>query len=446
MNPWLANNVYYLLQDLRGEPVREAMEDVRRSEFISRDELLALQAKRQLEQLRFVIQNVPWYETAYAPFAARIKKARSYEDVAEIMELLPVLEKETVTGNFEQFQARGASSFKTHPDKTSGSSGSPLMFPCDQTAWAYRHALQFRYQEAFQARVGDPYALFFGLHWNRRARMQTWFRDMIFNRVRVSAFEIATNKLELHLRSIRKHRPVYFMGYPSAIYGFCFLIQDRGWDLRDLGLKANIFTAEPLYSYQRKLITEITGAPCGDFYGSAEGGLNAFECPHGSLHLTPEATWLQLRDGGAQQGDALVTDMMLRAFPLIRYAIGDQVVLKPGDCSCGRPHPMLESIQGRCGEPIALPNGRRINGHLPSYIFKPLAGLNVIRRYRFVQKPDNQLDLFLVVGDSFRDEHRRAVEQEMSKAFGDDFTVPIHLVPALPHLPNAKHRDYVRVS
>jgi phenylacetate-CoA ligase len=446
MNPRLANNVYFLLQGLRGEPVRAAIEDVRRTEFISREQLLALQAKRQLEQLRFAIQNVPWYRASYAPFATMIERASSYQDVAEIMELLPVLEKETVTSAFEQFRARGISNLKTHPDKTSGSSGSPLMFPCDQTAWAYRHALQFRYQEAFHANIGDPYALFFGLHWNRRFRAQVKVRDMIFNRVRVSAFEITASKLASHLDTVRKHRPVYFMGYPSAVYEFCFLLRDRGWDLKDLGLRVNILTAEPLHPYQRELITEVTGAPCADFYGSAEGGLNAFECPHRSLHLTPEATWLQLRDRSATQGDAVVTDMMLRAFPLIRYAIGDRVILKPGNCSCGRPHPMIESIQGRCGEPIALPNGRRINGNLPSYIFKPLAGLNVIRRYRFVQKTDNQLDLFLVVGDSFREEHRRAVEREMARAFGHDLDVPIHLVPALPHLANAKHRDYVRVS
>jgi hypothetical protein len=70
--------------------------------------------------------------------------------------------------------------------------------------------------------------------------------------------------------------------------------------------------------------------------------------------------------------------------------------------------------------------------------------LNVIRRYRFVQRSAKELDLYVVVGDSFRDEHRRMLEREMSRAFGDDLTIPIHMVPGLPHLANAKHRDYVR--
>jgi len=444
MNSWLARTTYFALQSMRGEPVSRALEELRRTEFVSREELLSIQAKRQLTQLRFVLRYVPWYQRAYAPFAKWIQKAQSHADVAEIMEMLPVLEKDTIAACFDQLKASGVSGLKTYPDKTSGSSGTPLMFECDQRAWAYRHALHFRQTAAFGVKVGDPYALFFGLHWNKRRRFETRLRDIVFNRARVSAFEIEPRYLDKHLANIRKHRPVYFMGYPSAIYDFCFMLQDRGLDLKDLRLKAVCLTAEPLHPYQRELITEVTGSRCINEYGSAEGGLSAFGCPEGSLHLSSEATWLQVRDSTSGEGDALVTDMMLRAFPLIRYAIGDRVILKEGVCPCGRPHPMLQSVEGRSGKTILLPNGRRVNANLPSYIFKPLASLNVIQRYRFVQSSDQQLDLYLVVGSSFREEHRKLVEREMRTALGEDLSIPIRVVPQLPHLPNAKHRDYVR--
>jgi hypothetical protein len=32
----------------------------------------------------------------------------------------------------------------------------------------------------------------------------------------------------------------------------------------------------------------------------------------------------------------------------------------------------------------------------------------------------------------------------MRTALGEDLSIPIRVVPQLPHLPNAKHRDYVR--
>jgi len=93
-------------------------------------------------------------------------------------------------------------------------------------------------------------------------------------------------------------------------------------------------------------------------YGSAEGGTTAFECLAGSLHVASEAVWVETKSC-----NTFVTDMMLRAFPLIRYSIGDEVLAENEPCSCGRPHPVLRSVEGRSGEPILLPNGRRINAN-----------------------------------------------------------------------------------
>jgi hypothetical protein len=106
---------------------------------------------------------------------------------------------------------------------------------------------------------------------------------------------------------------------------------------------------------------------------------------------------------------------------------------------------MLESIEGRSGEPITLPNGRCINSHLPGYIFKPLAPLGVVRRYRFVGSPAG-LELFMVVSSTFQEPHLKMVEQECLKALGPGLNLRIRLVDSMPVLPNAKHRDFVRVS
>jgi phenylacetate-CoA ligase len=269
-----------------------------------------------------------------------------------------------------------------------------------------------------------------------------------FNRVRISAYDIGPSALEAHLRSILSFKPSYFLGYPSALYDFCVLLRDRGIDLRSLKLKAVFLTAEPLRPFQRTLIEEVTGARSVNTYGSAEGGFCAFECPAGALHIAAEAVWLSLRGNGADAplaGEAILTDLMLRTFPIIRYALGDEVVLRAGKCSCGRAHPMLESIEGRSGEPITLPNGRCINSNLPSYIFKPLAPLGVVRRYRFVGSTDG-LELFMVVSSTFQQSHLKIVEQECIKALGPGLNLRIRLVDSLPTLPNAKHCDFVRVN
>jgi len=359
------------------------------------------------------------------------------------MSQLPILGKKQVIEKKADLFADNLTDLATYPNKTSGSSGTPLTFPCDQRAWAYRHGLIYRNMEAFGVRIGEPYALFFGLHWNRRTQLQIRLRDWVFNRTRISAYEISPENLDTHLTQILAKRPTHFVGYPSAIYDFCSMLFDRGLDqLTKLGLKAVFTTAEPLREYQRKLIEEVTKSRCVNQYGAAEGGLIATECPHGGLHVNIEVIWLQVDQPEKKSGEVLVTDMMLRAFPMIRYQLGDEITLRSEQCTCGRAHPMLDSVEGRSGDFIVLPNGKRINPNLPSYIFKPLGSLGVIRRYRFVQQSDT-LTLFLTVNNNFSETHLEIIKRETLKAFGANIPLSIEIVEEMPHLPNAKHRDYI---
>lgn len=440
MHKDIARSLYFSIQRFRGEPVVTALADVRKTEFVSVDELKHLQAKRQQAQLSFVVELVPFYRRAYRPLITSIQQAHDWNDINKIMQELPTVSKDYVRENREEFLAQNNESLKTYPSKTSGSSGTPLTFPCDQKAWAYRHALIFRNMEAFGVSIGEPYLYIFGLHWDKQSIRKTKIRDFILNRKRISAYEINQKSLCNHVRTIRNSKATHIIGYPAAIYELCLLLQQQGSDvLRHLNLKAVFLTGEPVLSYQREVIEETTGAICVNQYGSAEAGLSVAECPARNLHIMSESNWFQTNINN----EILITDMMLRAFPLIRYEIGDEANLSDDKCICGRPHPLVKNIVGRSGDPITLPNGSKINSHLPGYIFKPLSSLGVIRKYRFVHYSDNTLKLYLIVNENFTNEHMRIVEEETKKAFGDDIIFTIHKVDEIPHLPNAKHRSYI---
>ena len=96
MRPLAAKGLYFFLQGLRKEPVRAALADVRRTENFSAQDLKALSATRQIEQLRFAVRHVPFYRDVYARFRQRIDSVHSPDEVGHLVSELPVVEREHV--------------------------------------------------------------------------------------------------------------------------------------------------------------------------------------------------------------------------------------------------------------------------------------------------------------------------------------------------------------
>ena len=53
-------------------------------------------------------------------------------------------------------------------------------------------------------------------------------------------------------------------------------------------------------------------------------------------------------------GMVVVTDLVNRAMPIIRYQVGDTAALASGQCRCGRGLPLLDSIAGRVADYVVF--------------------------------------------------------------------------------------------
>ena len=63
----------------------------------------------------------------------------------------------------------------------------------------------------------------------------------------------------------------------------------------------------------------------------------------------------------------LLTNLANRVQPIIRYDLGDRVLVRPEPCTCGNPLPAIR-VQGRCGDVVRL---RAASGRLVELL--PLA-------------------------------------------------------------------------
>ena len=114
----------------------------------------------------------------------------------------------------------------------------------------------------------------------------------------------------------------------------------------------------------RKRIQATLGAEVFSYYGSSETSALGIECAaHAGIHLFGSRTLFELdRERNApDRGELIVTTLVQKALPLLRYRLGDLVRLRPGACACGLDDPRID-VLGR-SEMFASILGSKIHHH-----------------------------------------------------------------------------------
>ncbi len=95
-------------------------------------------------------------------------------------------------------------------------------------------------------------------------------------------------------------------------------------------------------------------------YGASEFLTLGSDCAQGHLHLNADWAILEPVDergqpvpAGSESATTLLTNLANHVQPLIRYDIGDQVVISPDPCACGSPFPVIQ-VQGRRDDALVM--------------------------------------------------------------------------------------------
>jgi phenylacetate-CoA ligase len=136
-----------------------------------------------------------------------------------------------------------------------------------------------------------------------------------------------------------------------------------------------------------------------DVYAAAECPSIAFSCDYGSMHSYSERVILEAVDKnyqpvepGQQSYTVLLTNLINRVQPIIRYDLGDSVTLRSEPCPCGNPFPAFY-LEGRRNDPLIL-NGKTVYPGVAIEMFDHLPG---VERFQVVQTGTNTLKLRLQV-------------------------------------------------
>ena len=97
--------------------------------------------------------------------------------------------------------------------------------------------------------------------------------------------------------------------------------------------------------------------------GSSDGMFGGGECPaHRGHHVSADVHYVEIIDprtgatlGAGHRGTAVVTNLSLGKSVYIRFDTEDVAKVIPGDCPCGRTHPVVE-FYGRLADSVVLPD------------------------------------------------------------------------------------------
>ena len=432
----VSKHIYIPLREkLAGHSTIKRLTELEKTQWMSPEQLRELQAERLRALVKHAYHSVPYYHRVFEERGLEPEDIRTTEDLKK----LPILTREDRRNNFSDLIARNYSPKQMRLTSTSGSTGEPLSsyHPRD-IGWTW--GALWRGMRWYGVDMGDKYASIFRAHPTATtmiARLRLRLGQMLIRQISHTAFEMTPEGIEHFVRWLRKFKPRYIAGLPSALYLLSGYIVKQG--ISDIKPKVVITTAEKLYDYQKEAIRQAFGCDVFEYYGGDEVGSIAYECPeHNGLHITAENVVIEIAKDGknvppGELGAVLATDLHNYAMPFIRYQNGDVGILSDKICPCGRGLPLMESVEGRIGDIIVTENG-----FLPP-IMNDIFRDTHAKQFQVIQESKQLIRIKVIKGEGYSQRDTDYIVGILSRYLGERVKIELEFVDTIPLTPSGKY-------
>ncbi len=415
---------------LRKRPTLSRVAELERTEWLSHDELTAIQTRAFRALLDHSCAHVPFYRDRMKRAGLEPGDLRSLDDVM----LLPLVRRPEASENPDS-RVSEIGPAPVIKKGTSGSTGTPLTFGYEWESEYWRQAIRLRGYGWAGYQQGSRSLHFWGAPVFPKPPVHKRIKVDVDHRIRREVVLPSTLRGDADLLrvvdAIVSHRPENIICYAQAGGDLARFINARGlrrW--RDIPV---ICGAEKLYAHDRAAMVEAFGSGIFETYGSREVMLMASECSaHDGLHVQMENILLEVvvEEAGrvrsaapGESGEIVITDLHNYAMPFIRYVNGDLGTWKKeGRCSCGRALVRLASVEGRVTETLRDAEGRAIGGLVYNAMFASLA--DTVREFQIVQARDRSITVRVIPTERFSTSTETSIRKTHEAHFG---SVPLRI-------------------
>ncbi len=390
-----------------------------------------IQQEKLKELINYANENSVFYSELYKNID--LKKINTVEDIQQ----LPIVDKEMIRSNIDKVMTVPAKNAVIQ--HTGGTTGKSLTIRQTKDDSFQRMAML----DNFKARVGFENlkmrrATFNGKHIipPKQKKKVFWRYNASCKQMIYSSFHLTEENMGEYVESLNRFKPLALDGFFSSMCDLASFIERRNLKLSFQPI-AIFPTSETLTESGRDLLERVFMCKVYDQYASSEGAPFATECPKQKMHIELTSGVFEKAN---EDNEILVTSFTSHGTPLIRYQIGDRMIISSDEsCSCGLCGPIVKEIQGRRLDYLFATNGAKINAGNVSNLLKNLP--NSIIRAQFIQDTMNEITVLLEVENGELDKgQEQKLRDEFLHKFGSDMKVNIFTVSSIPREKSGKFR------
>ena len=187
--------------------------------------------------------------------------------------------------------------------------------------------------------------------------------------VGMTIIPVSSGNTQRQMKLMKDFRTTVIHATPSYILHIHSKLEQEGFSPEDFALRKAFIGAEAHSESTRAKIENLFGMEVYNSYGMSEmnGPGVAFECVFkDDMHIWEDAYLVEMMTPNSStpvpdgtEGELVLTTLLRKATPLLRYRSGDLTSLNSAPCACGRTHRRISRIKGRADDMMII-NGVNI--------------------------------------------------------------------------------------
>lgn len=355
----------------------------------------------------------------------------------------PVVSKEMIRSNYQQFESSLYKTKKSFAVHTSGSTGASFTVYQDLNKKNRGTADIIYFSKLAGYRIG--YRLYYLRFWSMFKSNNKW-QYILQNVVPVDVFDLNEKSIKQLLNDLKKDRTNKGMlGYASSFRKICNYLDTVEESYLSTKVQSAIGMSERLDPVVKEKMLQYFGVQMVSRYSNTENGLLAQQ-PLGknSFVVNIASYFIEILDieedsvlENGNIGRIVVTDLFNYHTPIIRYDTGDLGILEFEQIE-GENRQVLNRVEGRKNDMIKNTSGELLSTSILLVVNK----YKQIKQRQIIQKTETHYHFNLKIADKIF-EAEKDFRKEFKEYFGQDARITISYVDVIPLLASGKQQAIV---